>query len=63
MLQRAMPSLSPLQRQMLGLPAPGSEYWTGRTIEAVGHRYHGMDLSPYMEALAKRLAQSGISRL
>ena len=55
-LKAAMPSLTPLQRQMLGFPAPESNYWTSRTIEAVASRYPQMDMKPYtnnLRAVAK----------
>ena len=30
--------------------APGNAYWTEETIDAVGQRYPGMDMTPYKKA-------------
>ena len=42
--------LTPTQRCVLGWPAPGAEYWTAATIEAVAARYPGLDTEPYTQA-------------
>ena len=39
-----------LQRTVLGFAAPGNAYWTQETIDAVGQRYPGMDMTPYKKA-------------
>lgn len=46
-----MERATPRQRQFLGFPAPGHEYWNERTIAGVAARYPGMDMTPYREAL------------
>ena len=42
--------LTVLQRTVLGFAAPGNAYWTEETIDAVGQRYPGMDMTPYKKA-------------
>ena len=42
--------LTVLQRTVLGFAAPGNAYWTQETIDAVGQRYPGMDMTPYKKA-------------
>jgi len=53
-LERLIAGASVDQRAVLGFPLPGSTYWTPATISAVKARYgaHGIDMSPYVEALA-----------
>ena len=46
---RYLEQLSVLQRTVLGFAAPGNAYWTKETIDAVGQRYPGMDMTPYKE--------------
>jgi ectoine hydroxylase-related dioxygenase (phytanoyl-CoA dioxygenase family) len=48
-LERLIASASVEQRCVLGFPAPGSDYWTRETLDAVAARYAplGMDLAPY----------------
>ena len=48
---RYMAGLSVLQRTVLGFAAPGDPYWNKETIDAVGQRYPGMDMSAYRDAL------------
>jgi hypothetical protein len=38
---------SPRQREVLGFPPPGHEYWTEETLAAVKLRYPGFDDGPY----------------
>jgi ectoine hydroxylase-related dioxygenase (phytanoyl-CoA dioxygenase family) len=49
-IQRA----TPRQREVLGFPPPGHEYWTPQTIAAVAMRYQRMDMTPYRRAAAPR---------
>lgn len=48
---RYMAQLSVLQRTVLGFAAPGDAYWNEETIDAVGQRYAGMDMTAYRDAL------------
>ena len=41
------PEWTPRQREVLGFPRPGDEYWTDETLEAVALRYPRMDMAPY----------------
>ena len=47
---RYLEQLSVLQRTVLGFAAPGNPYWTDETLDAVGQRYPGMDMTPYVKA-------------
>ena len=40
----------PRQREAVGFPPPGSEYWTEETLAAVAMRYPKMDMAPYRAA-------------
>ena len=44
-------ALSPWSRAAIGWPMPGHSYWTKKNITAVGQRYPGVDMSPYLEAI------------
>jgi hypothetical protein len=46
-LQRFIESATPRQRELLGFPRPGDDYWTEETIQAVSLRYPRMDMRPY----------------
>lgn len=39
------------ERQLFGFPAPGDPYWDEQTLEDVGARYPGMDMTPYRAAV------------
>ena len=39
------------QREVLGFPPPGHEYWNAYTIAAVSLRYPRMDVTPYRKAI------------
>ncbi len=41
---------TPRQREVLGFPPPGHEYWNEEMLDVVAARYPGMDISPYREA-------------
>jgi ectoine hydroxylase-related dioxygenase (phytanoyl-CoA dioxygenase family) len=41
---------TPRQLAVLGFPAPGHPFWTAATLDGVGRRYPGLDLSPWREA-------------
>ncbi len=42
-----------IERAVLGFPRAGDSYWTKETVEAVGKRYPGMDMSPYRARKAR----------
>ena len=46
-LHRFIEQASPRQREVIGFPPPGHEYWNADTLEGVAQRYPGMDMSPY----------------
>jgi hypothetical protein len=35
------------ERELLGFPAPGHDYWTEETLAGVAARFPEMDLDPY----------------
>jgi ectoine hydroxylase-related dioxygenase (phytanoyl-CoA dioxygenase family) len=49
-LQRFIERATPRQREVLGFPPPGSEYWNEETLAAVAMRYPKMDMTPYNAA-------------
>jgi hypothetical protein len=51
---RFLAELSVVQRTVLGFAAPGDAYWTEETVDAVGQRYPGMDMTPYRNAMTPR---------
>lgn len=52
--------ITPAQRCALGWPAAGHAYWDDpATVEAVGQRYTGVDMTPYHEAAAGRKTRGG----
>jgi ectoine hydroxylase-related dioxygenase (phytanoyl-CoA dioxygenase family) len=48
---KAMARASVRERDLFGFPRPGDEYWNDQTIEDVGARYPGMDMTPYRDAM------------
>ena len=46
-LQAFIESTTPRQREVLGFPPPGHEYWNEETLGAVALRYPRMDMKPY----------------
>ena len=46
---------TPAERELLGFPPPGHEYWTEETLAGVAARYPGMDMAPYRNA-TRRIA-------
>jgi hypothetical protein len=40
-------SATPRERELVGFPRVGDPYWDSLTIDAVGIRYPGMDMTPY----------------
>lgn len=48
---------SPRQRELVGFPPPGSEYWDEETLTGVAARYPGMDMTPYRGAAKRGPAQ------
>jgi hypothetical protein len=51
--RRCIEKLTPRQRQLLGIPAPGHDYWTDETVDYLEVRYPGADSTPYREAIAR----------
>lgn len=47
-----MAALTPRQRTTIGVPPPGSPYWTRSTLTATASRYPGFDTAPYEAALS-----------
>jgi hypothetical protein len=54
LLQRFIERASPRQREVLGFPAPTSDYWNAKTVAAVAARYPKMDMTPYQSKNASR---------
>ena len=50
-VRQLIATLAPHERELLGFPALGDAYWTPVTIESVGRRYPGFDVTPYQRAL------------
>jgi ectoine hydroxylase-related dioxygenase (phytanoyl-CoA dioxygenase family) len=50
MMRSFMETATPRQREMLGFPAPGHEYWNEETLRGVAMRFPNMDMTPYREA-------------
>jgi hypothetical protein len=46
-MQSFIEHATPRQREVLGFPPPGHEYWNDETLEAVAMRYPQMDMRPY----------------
>jgi hypothetical protein len=46
-MQNFIEIAKPRQREVLGFPHPGHEYWNGETIAAVALRYPKLDMAPY----------------
>ena len=46
-LQSFIERAAPRQREVLGFPPPGHEYWNNETLAAVALRYPKMDMTPY----------------
>jgi hypothetical protein len=44
---KMMPQCSVRQRDLLGFPRPGDEYWNEQSLADVALRYPGMDMTPY----------------
>ena len=51
---RYLEELSVEQRAVLGFPEPGDPYWTEETVDSVGQRYAGMDMSPYQHKISPK---------
>ncbi|HEX9889399.1 MAG TPA: phytanoyl-CoA dioxygenase family protein [Nitriliruptorales bacterium] len=45
--RRCIEQLTPRQRELLGIPAPGHPYWTEQTIDGFVARYPNADPEPY----------------
>ena len=46
-MQRFIEPAIPRQREVLGFPPPGHEYWNAETLAGVAARYPRMDMKPY----------------
>jgi hypothetical protein len=44
---KLIPQMSVRERDLLGFPRPGHEYWNEQTVDDVAARYPGIDMSPY----------------
>jgi hypothetical protein len=55
----AMTAMTPRQRDVFGWPPVGDPYWNAQTLEGVGLRYPGLDLSPYAAAAGLALVPQG----
>lgn len=44
-------NLTPRQREILGIPAPGDKYWNTETIRMLTYRYPGINITPYVSKL------------
>jgi hypothetical protein len=42
------------ERNLFGFPSPGHDYWNEQTLTDVARRYPGIDMTPYMSAVAAR---------
>ncbi len=51
---RYLEELSVEQRAVLGFPEPGDPYWTEETVDSVGRRYPGMNMSPYQHKISPK---------
>jgi hypothetical protein len=51
---------TPRQRELLGFPAPGDEYWNELTLTGVSARYPGMNMAPYREAALAGRAETTV---
>jgi hypothetical protein len=56
----AMTAMTPRQRDVFGWPPAGDPYWNAQTLEGVGLRYPGLDLSPYAEAAGLASARQSV---
>jgi hypothetical protein len=52
---------SPRQREAIGFPPVGHEYWNEEMIEGVSRRFPGMDMTPYRDALVSRSSRRPLS--
>ena len=48
-MQEFIEKTTPRQREVLGFPPPGHEYWNEETLAAVAMRYPKMDMEPYRD--------------
>jgi hypothetical protein len=53
-LHRVIEAATPAQRSLLGFPRPGDPYWNDETLAGVACRYPGIDMAPYVDAMAGR---------
>lgn len=51
-MAEAITRISPRDRGLFDIPAPGHEYWNEQTIADMQLRYEGIDMQPYWDALA-----------
>jgi phytanoyl-CoA dioxygenase PhyH len=48
-MQRFIEGVSPRQRELVGIPPPGHEFWDENTLVGMAARYFGMDMTPYLD--------------
>jgi len=53
-MRRFMTRAAPRQREVIGFPPVGGDYWNEETLAGVARRYPEMDMAPYREAMAAR---------
>ena len=46
-------SCTPDELALFGAPRPGHPFWTAELVEALRERYHGIDITPWLEGLDK----------
>jgi hypothetical protein len=66
-MQRFVERASPRQRELIGIPPVGHEYWDETTLVGMAARYADMDMAPYLDGaplaaeararVARRLAE------
>jgi hypothetical protein len=50
--RRCIEALTPRQRELIGIPAPGHPFWNHETIDGFSRRYPNADPEPYLSALS-----------
>jgi hypothetical protein len=57
-MERFIIQATPYQREMLGFPPPGHDFWTEETIAGVSARFPGIDMTPYRNLVKPDTVQS-----
>ena len=50
-LEKFITNLSPIQRVVLGIPAPGDKYWNKKKLKMLKMRYPKIDIKSYRAKL------------